>query len=78
MIVDKDQPSAYAQWVTACAAKAGFEVIDQFASLRAMAASDRNSLDDLYVREGAGFGHMSSKGNAQAASLLADAIRQAR
>lgn len=75
MIVDKDAPSTNAQQVSACAARLGIEVVDQFPPLRAIAAANRDALRDFYVREGDGYGHMSSQGNLHAAELLANALR---
>jgi hypothetical protein len=77
MIVDKDEPSENARQVSACASQLGIEVVDQFPSLRAIAAANRDGLRDLYVREGDGYGHMSSKGNQHAAGLLAHALSKA-
>jgi hypothetical protein len=76
MIVDKEAPSEHARLVSACAAGLGIEVVDQFPPLRAIATANRDALRDFYVREGDGYGHMSSKGNRHAAELLARAIEK--
>jgi hypothetical protein len=76
MIAEYAQPSENAQRVTACARKVGIEVVDQFDTLRAIAMADRDALRDLYVKEGDGYGHMSSKGNQHAAALLARALNK--
>jgi hypothetical protein len=76
MIVDKVAPSEHARLVSACAGRLGIEVVDQFPPLRAIAAANRDALREFYVREGDGYGHMSSKGNRHAAELLARAIRK--
>jgi len=75
-IAEKDAPGADAQQVAACAEAAGIEVVDQFASLRAIAVADRSALRELYVEEGDVYAPLSSKGNEQAAGLLAHALRK--
>jgi hypothetical protein len=61
--------------VTRCAQKAGIQVVDQFAPLKALTKGDADLVDEYYVVEGEEFVHMSSKGNRHAAQLLADALR---
>ena len=77
LVLASDTPSANARGVVACAQAAGIEVIDQFASLRAIVAVDRNAIRDYYHSyEDNTFGHMTSQGNEHAAGLLAKALAQ--
>jgi hypothetical protein len=73
-ILEEDEPSENAQGVSACAAKIGIEVVDQFASLRAIVDKKREALRPYYVAGATDFTHMSSAGNKHAAQLLAKAL----
>jgi len=73
IIDDEDRP-ADALGVLACAKTHGIPVVDQFASLRALVEKDPNALHPYYMHDGRNFTHMSAKGNAHAAQLLAKAL----
>jgi hypothetical protein len=75
MIVEHTEPSDNARRVADCARGAGFEVVDQFASLRDMAVKDLAGFTRLYAREGDGYGHLNADGNRHAAQLLARALK---
>jgi hypothetical protein len=62
--------------ITKCAQKAGIQVVDQFAPLKALTKGDMDLVAEYYVvDQGEEYGHMSSKGNHHAAQLLAEALR---
>jgi hypothetical protein len=69
--------SYQADEVTKCAREQGYEVVDEYDSLNAIA---RRSIDELklhYVMHEANvYGHMSAKGNELVAMLLADRLKQ--
>jgi hypothetical protein len=73
-ILEADEPSGNAQAVSACATKLGIQVVDQFASLRAIVDKKREALRAYYVAGATDFTHMSSDGNKHAAQLLAKAL----
>jgi hypothetical protein len=73
-ILEEDEPSENAEGVAACAKQLGIQLVDQFAPLRAIAAKDANAIRAYYNTEGKTFTHMSAKGNAHAAQLLAKAL----
>ena len=75
-IIESDRPSENARRVVECARGMGIAVVDQFDSLRALAAADRNALWKYYVTKGEMFTHMTSAGNGHAAGLLAKALAQ--
>lgn len=69
------QPTENARRVVDCARQAGIDVIDQFHSLHAMIAADRNRIGELYFPVGPNqYWHMTEKGNAHAAGLIAEAL----
>lgn len=74
-VIENEAPNENAQRVSACAREAGFELVDQFQSLRAMAVADRQAMTDLYAKEGDGYGHLNETGNWHAADLLARALK---
>ena len=75
-IVEEDEPPDSTQLVNECARKAGYEVVDQYPSLRAIALADETEFRSYYgFYENGEFGHMSSKGNAQSAKLLAEQLK---
>ncbi len=69
VVTQKAEPLDDARKVAQCATAAGIEVVDQFAALHAVAVADPAALRELYLK-----GHMSPKGNRQAAEVLARAI----
>jgi ATP-dependent exoDNAse (exonuclease V) beta subunit len=73
-ILQENEPEEDFQRVIDCAEAAGIEVIDQFASLRAVAVLDVKEFQTYFVKEGKVHEHMSSKGNEQAAKLLSAAL----
>lgn len=75
-VIEADQPPADARQVMGCAAKAGFEVIDHFPSLRALVRQDPDAMFDHYFFEEGEFQHMNAKGNAHAAGVLLEALRK--
>ena len=75
-IVEEDDISENAYGVEACARDVGIEVIDQYASLREIALKDPAAITSYYVMTGEEFGHMSAKGNAHAAALVAEALKR--
>lgn len=67
-------PPDHAETVMRCAEALEMPVIDEFPSLRSIYHA-QGSIDDFYVMHGPGaFGHMSSKGNAHIAGLIADRL----
>jgi hypothetical protein len=64
----------YAPPVLACASKRGLEAVDSYPSLHALAKMDRARFVELWLNEGGQLGHMSAKGNAFIADLLAKQI----
>ena len=72
VVTQKEQPLDDARTVAQCATAAGIEVVDQFASLRALAVADLAAFRGLYLK-----GAPSPKGNRQAAEMLARAIDKA-
>jgi lysophospholipase L1-like esterase len=63
--------------LTACAQKAGIQVVDQFASLKQLTRGDEDLVAEYYTPDGQEYGHMTSKGNQHAAQLLAEALKAA-
>ena len=74
LIVASDWVSPNPRLVAACSQAAGIRVVDQFASLREIVRGNPKSISDYYWDHGVVFGHMTAKGNAHAASLLAPAL----
>jgi lysophospholipase L1-like esterase len=64
------------QLLTECAQQAGIEVADQFQSLKALTQGNPDRVAEYYVFENDEYGHMTSKGNAHAAELLAKALKE--
>jgi len=77
LFLEEDEPPDSTQLVGDCARKAGYEFVDQYPSLRAVALADETEFRSYYgFYENGEFGHMSAKGNAQAAALLADQVKK--
>lgn len=75
-ILESDRPGPYSQAVAACARDIGIRVVDQFASLHAIVAAGGPAIiRDYYVFNDGIFGHMTAKGNEQAANLIEPALR---
>jgi hypothetical protein len=74
-VIENEVPNENAERVLACARELGFEIVDQFQSLRALAVSDWQAMTDLYAKEGDGYGHFNETGNWHAAELLAHALK---
>ncbi len=71
------QPTDNARRVVDCARLAGIEALDQFASLHGIIAADRSRIGEYYFPVGPNqYWHMTEKGNAQAAALIAEALRR--
>ncbi|MGF1619687.1 MAG: SGNH/GDSL hydrolase family protein [Rhodomicrobiaceae bacterium] len=61
--------------ITKCAQETGIQVVDQFASLKALTKGDVDLVAEYYVvDQNEEYGHMSPKGNHHAAQLLAEAL----
>jgi len=76
LYLEEDEPPDSTQLVIRCAREQGYEVVDQYPSLRAIALADEDEFRSYYgFYENGEFGHMSSKGNAQAAQLLAAQLK---
>ena len=73
-IAETEAPGEDARKVVACATTMGVEVVDEFASLRAVAIVDRDTFGDFYLEEDDGTRLMSPEGNRHAAELLARAL----
>jgi lysophospholipase L1-like esterase len=73
-ILDDDDPPEDAAKVLACAKTLGYEIVDQFASLRAISGDDSAKIAPYYVFDGKNYGHMSPKGNEHAAEMLAKVL----
>ena len=74
-VIENEAPNENARRVSACARGLGFEIVDQFQPMRAMAVSDRQAMTALYAKEGDGYGHLNETGNRRAAELLARALK---
>jgi hypothetical protein len=74
-VIENEAPNENAQQVTACSRAMGFEIVDQFQPLRALAKTNRQAVTDLYAKEGDGYGHLNETGNWHAADLLARALK---
>ena len=75
-IVEEDEISENADNVEDCARDVGIEVVDHYASLRQIALAQPQDITSYYVMSDEEFGHMSAKGNAHAAALLAEALKR--
>lgn len=75
-VIESERQPADALQVMACAAKAGFEVVDHFPSLRALVRQNPNAMVDYYFFDDGEFQHMNAKGNAHAASVVLEALRK--
>ncbi|MCX7365092.1 MAG: GDSL-type esterase/lipase family protein [Alphaproteobacteria bacterium] len=75
-ILENDEPPEDVRTVAACARHQGFEVVDQFASLKALTRQDPEALRRYYwVNSDAVFyRHMNGQGNQHAAKLLKKAF----
>jgi hypothetical protein len=77
LILEEDDIPDSTRMVEDCARKAGYEVIDQYAPLRAIALADEDEFRSYFgFYENGEFGHMSSKGNAHAAQMIADQLKR--
>jgi hypothetical protein len=77
LIEQDEQPPSDAQRVGECARFMGIQVVDEFATLRALFKSDRATFARLYVSGPTPTGgHMSATGNLRIAHLIADALKQ--
>jgi hypothetical protein len=76
VILEGDAPPEDTRQVMACAAKLGFEIVDQFASLKGLAMQDPEALREYYLYDDGLYRHMSAEGNEQAAALLLKALRK--
>jgi lysophospholipase L1-like esterase len=72
----EDRPT-YMQSIAACARRDGYLVVDEYDSLAQIAQESVERLKEYYVMSAGGtsYGHMSAKGNALIAELLANTIR---
>jgi hypothetical protein len=71
------EPTDNARRVVDCAHAAGIEIVDQFWSLHELIAIQRNRIGEYYFPAGPNqYWHMTEKGNAQAAALIAEALRR--
>ncbi len=76
LYVEEDEPPDSTQLVIQCAREQGYEVVDQYPSLRALALADEKEFRTYYgFYENGEFAHMSTKGNAQSAQLLAAQLK---
>jgi len=76
LILDADRPGPNSQAVARCARAADIRVVDQFASLRQIVLDGPpNVIREYYWYDDGVFGHMTARGNAQAASLIHPAVR---
>lgn len=62
--------------ITECAQKAGIQVVDQFAPLKAVTRGDPELVALYYTLDEEEFGHMTPKGNGHAAQLLGAALKE--
>jgi hypothetical protein len=77
LILEEDDIPDSTRMVEDCARNAGYEVIDQYAPLRAIALADEEEFRSYFgFYENGEFGHMSSKGNAHAAQMLAEQLKR--
>ena len=75
-ILENDAPPDEPQQVMACAEKLGFEVVDQFASLKALTKQDPEALRRYYLNEGEVYRHMTNEGKRHAARILEKTLRR--
>ena len=75
-ILENDAPPEEPQQVMACAEQLGFEVVDQFASLKELARQNPDALRRYYLNEGDVYRHMTALGNEHAARMLTKALRR--
>lgn len=76
LVLSSDKAGPNSQAVAACARAAGIRVVDQFASLRAIVlAGPPNIIREYYWYYNGIFGHMTAKGNEQAANLIYPVLR---
>src|SRR5262249_41810891 len=74
VILTYEAPRQPALRVEACARLMGIQVVDEFATLKAIATADRAALASYYVMHGDIYGHMSARGNERVAGLAAEAL----
>jgi hypothetical protein len=72
----REARSPEADGLRKCAGELGYEVVDEYDSLRAIAAKSTDELQLNYVMHdgGATYGHMSGQGNENIARLIAEAL----
>lgn len=75
IILEQPEISSDMRALTECAQKAGIQVADQFGPLKALTHGNRELVAQFYSVYGNEFGHMTSRGNQQAAELLAKALK---
>src|SRR5207244_539866 len=78
-IFARNEPrSIQADTVIKCAREAGYEIVDEYDSLNAVARRSLDELKLLYMMHDGGrtYGHMSSKGNEHVARLIAEQLRR--
>ncbi len=75
----KEPRSSDAVRISACARRAGYEIVDEYEHLQAVAETSLESLKAHYVmhENGTIYGHMSAAGNSAIADLIATKLRQA-
>lgn len=76
VVMMNDRPPEDARQVMACAERLGIEVVDHFASLKAIAMKDSGALRNYYMVYGDTFTHMNGEGNEHAADLLLSVLRR--
>jgi hypothetical protein len=69
-------PTERAVQVEACASTMGIQVVDEFLTLNALFKADPAQIRSYYVMHGDRPGHMSGRGNAHIAQLIATALAQ--
>lgn len=73
-ILNATQPSTIGIQVEECASKMGYQIVDEFESLKAIATTKPDEFRSFYYVEGNSWGHMSEVGNLHIAKLIAAAL----
>ena len=73
--VTKTGKTASAEFVSSCARKIGLEVVDTFEPLHRISETDEAELRSFYNLENGVLGHMSTRGNAFVADLIAKVVQ---
>jgi hypothetical protein len=76
IILNLDEPRGAALRVEACARAMGIQVVDEFDTLKAIAKADPAAFAQHYVSTAGTLGHMSARGNALVAGLIAKALSE--